>query len=145
MIDQSKKKALIQHIKQCKTSNEQELLLPPDLYFDGYDEPHCTICANNSEDISTSRFAARLREIQQRPGVSGVFVRFYDYNDAESFADSWIGSDSIYVVTTAGIEDVREWFSDFEVSDVWAEDDPAKFIGLPKISDGSRLIAVWWD
>jgi len=145
MIDQAKKKALIEHIKQRKTSSEQELLLPPDLYFDGYDEPHCTITANNIKSISTSRFASRLREVQQRPDVSAVFVRFYDYDDAERFADSWIGSDSIYVVTTAGLPDVREWFSDFEVTDVWAEDNYSKFIGLPKISDGSRLIAVWWD
>ena len=108
MIDQSKKKALIQHIKERKSSGELELLLPPDLYFDGYDESHCTICANNTKSISTSRFAARLREVQQRPDVSGVFVRFYDYDDAEEFADSWIGSDSIYVVTTAGMEAVRD-------------------------------------
>lgn len=145
MIDQSKKKALIQRIKQLKTSGGQDLLLPPDLYFDGYDHPHCAICANNSESISTSRFAARLREVQQRSDVSAVFVRFYDYDDAESFADSWIGSDSIYVVTTAGTEDVREWFSDFEATDVWEENDYSKFIGLPTISDESRLVAVWWD
>jgi hypothetical protein len=145
MIDQVKKRALIEHIKSRKGSNEQELLLPPDLYFDGYDDEHCTICANISEPISTSRFAARLREIEQRPDVFGVFVRFYDFADAEESEDFWISSDSIYIATSAGTESVREWFSDFEISDVWVENELSKFIGLPKMPDGSKLIAVWWD
>lgn len=146
MIDQAKKKALIEHIKRLETSREQEeLLLPPSLYFDGYDEPECTIAANNIEPISTSRFLSRLQEIQQRPDVSAVFIRFYDYDDAEQSEDCWINSDSIYLVTTASLQDVKEWFRDFEVTDVWAEGDCSRFIGLPGISDGSRLVAVWWD
>ena len=74
-----------------------------------------------------------------------MFVRFYDFSDAEEFEECWIGSDSIYVVTTASLETVREWFSDFEVSDVWKENDCSKFVGLPKMPNGSQLIAVWWD
>jgi hypothetical protein len=145
MIDQSKKRALIDHIKRQGTSGEKEILLSPDLYFDGYDEAHCTICANNSNSIPTSRFAARLREIQGRPDVAAVFVRFYDFLDAEESEDCWISSDSIYVVTTANLKTVRAWFSDFEVSDVWAENDYSKFVGLPKMPDDSQLIAAWWD
>jgi len=145
MIDQSKKEALIEHIKQRHISNDIEILLSPDMYFDGYDEGHCTICANNSDSISTSRFAARLREVAAQPGVSAVFVRFYDYSDAEGSEDCWIGSDSIYLVTKASLDEVREWFSDFEVSDVWLESDLTKFDGLSKIPDGFHLVAVWWD
>lgn len=145
MIDQSKKKALIEHIKQRQTANDIEILLPPDLYFDGYEAAHCAICANNTESISTAEFTARLQEIQERPDVSAVFVRFYDYSDAEASADCWIGSDLIYLVTRAGLDDVREWFSDFEVSDVWFEDNLAKFDGLPQVPDGFHLVAAWWD
>jgi hypothetical protein len=145
MIDQSKKQSLIERIKQLAAPGEKEILLSPDLYFDGYDEPHCTICANNSKSISTSEFAARLQEVQKRPDVSNLFVRFYDFSDAEECEEIWINSDSVYVVTTANLEAVREWFSDFEVSDVWVETDYSKFIGLPKMPNGSQLIAVWWD
>ena len=145
MIDQSKKQTLIKHIKQQGVLGDKELLLSPELYFDGYDDPHCTICANNSKPISTSKFASRLQELEKRPNVSSVFVRFYDFSDAEEFEECWIGSDSIYVVTTANLETVREWFSDFEVSDVWKENDCSKFVGLPKMPNGSQLIAVWWD
>lgn len=145
MIDQSKKRALIEHIKQRRTPDGKEILLIPDLYFDGYDDNHCTICANNSDSISTSRFAARLREVQEKPDVSAVFVRFYDYSDAEEFEDCWIGSDSIYIITKASPEIVRQWFSDFEFSDVWVENEPSKFTDLSEIPDGFHLLAVWWD
>jgi hypothetical protein len=144
MIDQPKKKALIEHIKELQTSNEREILLAPDLYFDGYDDEHCTVCANVGP-FSTSHFAARLREVRQRADVSAVFVRFYDYADAEEFEDSWVGSDSVYVITSASLETVRDWFTNLEVTEVWEESDVTKFPDAPKIPDGFRLVAVWWD
>ena len=68
-----------------------------------------------------------MREVQKRHDVSAVFVRFYDDSDAEEFEDSWIHSDTIYLVTKASLDAVRSWFSDFEVSDVWVESDLSKF------------------
>ena len=145
MIDQSKKKSLIEHIKKQEMQLEREILLSPDLYFDGYGATQCTICANNTTPISTSRFAAHLRKIQDKPDVLAVFVRFCDYSDAEDSEDCWIGSDSVYVITSADLDVVRDWFFDFEISDVWLENDFSKFVGLPKIPDSFHLIAVWWD
>jgi hypothetical protein len=145
VIDQSKKLALIEHIKRRQISPGSEILLGVGLYFDGYDEDHCTICANNIDSISTTQFAARLRAIEQRPDVSCVFVRFYTYDDALEDEDSWIGSDSVYIITSAGLDVVRGWFADFDVSDVWEETDLSKFADLPEMPDGFRLVAVWWD
>jgi hypothetical protein len=145
MIDQAKKKTLIETIKHRQESRKAELLLPPELYFDGYEDDHCTICANIRPSISTARFAERLRAIRGRPDVAGVFVRFYDYSDAEEFESCWIGSDSIYVITTAPLDVVQDWFVDLEVSDVWEERDLSKFEGLPIVPDGFHLVAVWWD
>ena len=144
MIDQAKKKALIEHIKQRRKSNDREVLLAPDLYFDGYDEEHCTVCANVGP-FTTLHFAARLREIRQRPDVSAVFIRFFDYEDALECEDLWISSDSVYVITSASLETVRDWFEDLEVSDVWEESDVTKFPDVTKIPDGFHLVAVWWD
>jgi hypothetical protein len=144
MIDQAKKKALIEHIKQRQTTNEHEILLAPDLYFDGYDDKHCTVCANVGP-FTTAHFASRLREVRHRPDVAAVFIRFYSYADALEFDDSWIGSDSIYLVTSASLDAVRDWFADFEVSEVWDEGDVTKFPDVAHIPDGFRLVAVWWD
>ncbi len=145
MIDESKKRALISHIKALQRVGPEEILLSPGEYFDGYTDQHCTICANNRNSVSTEAFRARLCEIAARTDVSGVFIRFYDYEDALQGAKCWINSDSVYLVTSAPIESVRKWFSDFEVSDVWVEPDPGKFRGLGSIAKDERLVAVWWD
>ncbi len=144
MIDQAKKQALIEHIKQRQTSTEREILLAPDLYFDGYDAEQCTVCANVGP-FSTARFAAHLRQVCRRPEVAAAFIRFYDYADALEFEDSWIGSDSVYLMTSASLEAVRSWFEDLEVSDVWEESDISKFPDITQLPPGFRLVAVWWD
>jgi hypothetical protein len=144
MIDQIKKRALIEHIKQRQESNDRELLLAPHVYFDGYDDEQCTVCANVGP-FSTAQFVTRLREIRQRPDVAAVFIRFYDYDDALEFEDCWIGSDSVYLVTSASLETVRDWFEGLDVSEVWDESDITKFPDVSQIPDGFRLVAVWWD
>jgi hypothetical protein len=136
--------ALVEHIQKRQALSKSEILLTPELYFDGYDANHFTICANVTP-ISTNRFAARLRELGQRPEVSFVFVRLYDYADALEDEVSWIGSDSVYIITSASLDAVRDWFVDFEISDVWEETDFTKFDKLPEIPDGFRLVVVWWD
>ncbi len=144
MIDQPRKKALIEYIQQRQRSNDREILIALELYFDGYDDEHCAVSANVGP-FTTTHFAARLREIRQRPDVLELLIRFYDYADALEFEDSWIGSDSVYVVTSASLNAVRDWFEDLEVSEVWDEPDLTRFPDLMQIPDGFRLVAVWWD
>ena len=145
MMDQSKKAALIQFIKEQQKSGKEEILLSPAHYFDGYNDEHCTICANNSSPVACARFLGRLNEVGQRSDVSAVYVRFYDYLDAEDSEDLWISSDSVYISTSTDAKAVKGWFADFEVSDAWVEDDPTKFAGLSMIPSDHRLIAAWWD
>ncbi len=145
MINQAKKKLLIECIKDREARREGEILLSPEAYFDGYDAPQCAICANNRTPIPTSVFAGRLRELQQRPEVAGIFIRFYEYTDAMEFDDAWIGSDTVYLLTSAAPGTVRQWFADFEVSDVWVEEDLTCFPDVPEVPDGFHLVAAWWD
>lgn len=145
MINQSKKAALIKYIKEQQTLGKPEILLPPDLFFDGYTDGRCTICVNISRPISTRCFLERVGAVQRKPEVSGIFVRFYDFLDAEEFEELWISGDSIYLITTANLDTVRRWFEDFEVSDVWIEQKASNFAGLPSMPEGSQLMAVWWD
>jgi hypothetical protein len=144
MIDQIKKNRLISYIQDLQLSGAEEILLAPARYFDGYEEDHCTICANR-KPVSTSSFRMRLADISARPEVSAVLIRFYEYDDALEDASCWIGSDSVYVITSADIAAVMEWFEDFEPSDVWAARHPEQFANLPKVPEGSRLLAGWWD
>jgi len=40
---------------------------------------------------------------------------------------------------------VRQWFADFEVSDVWVEEDLTCFSDLRGAPKGLCLVAAWWD
>jgi hypothetical protein len=71
-------------------------------------------------------------------------VRFYDYADALESEDAWVGSDSVYLLTSASLDTVERWFSELEPADLW-EEDPYKFAELPEVPNGFRLVAVWWD
>ena len=143
-IDAEKKEKLIRHI-QSREGSGREILLSPERYFEGYEEEHCTICANNQRSVSTKEFLERLREIARRADVTGIFIRFYEYEDALKAETCWVGSDSVYVVTSAKSNDVQEWLSDFEPSTVSEETDVALFDGLPPIPPGFRLVQIWWD
>jgi hypothetical protein len=66
VIDQTKKRALIEYIREREIIDAREILLSPDRYFDGYDDRQCSICAN-VRPFSTAHFAARLREIRSVP------------------------------------------------------------------------------
>jgi hypothetical protein len=145
MIDVAKKTGLIEHIKQCEGRGAREILLPPATYFDGYDDEQCIVCANSSAPISTAHFMARLQQIQAYPEVQAVFVRFADYLDALEDQSCWVNSDSVYLVTRASLDVVRNWFVDFEVSGVWEENELSAFFDLPAWPEGYRLVAVWWD
>jgi len=144
MIDQEKKRALIAYVQEREQSDNREILLPTERYFDGYDHHHCTVCANAGA-YPTSLFADRLRAVAGRPDVQNLWVRFLDYSDALEFEDSWIGSDSVYVVTTAEPEAVLPWFADFKPSDAWEDKELTRFPDVAALRAGFRLVAVWWD
>lgn len=144
MIDQTKKQSLIAYIKRRELVDDREILLNPELYFDGYDHHHCTVCANAGA-FPTSRFEGQLRVLGRKAEVAGVFVRFSSYADALEFEDSWVGSDSVYLVTSVVPEVVREWFSEFKPSDAWEVSELENFPDVSPLPVGFRLVAVWWD
>lgn len=144
MINQAKKATLIQHIKEREGLGQSEILLPFELFFDGYEDEHCNICIN-AVSTSTMEFEGHLQSLRLRSDVAGVFVRFYEYSDAMEYSDAWIGSDTVYLVTSATSETVREWFGRFQSSEVWEEESLEKFSAPVSIPNGFRLIAVWWD
>ena len=144
-MNAEKRLTLISKIKAMETHEGCEILLSIEDFFEGYTSDQCNICANNRKNISTTEFRQRLDDIRTKETVSGVFVRFYEYTDALEYGDSWIGSDSIYIITSDSADEVRSWFEDFEVTDTWEERDPTKFMNCPSIPEGHRLVAAWWD
>ena len=144
MIDPSKKKALIAHIKACQWPKHREILLSPEMYFDGYDDDECIICTN-ARTISCSNFSHRLQSLALLPEVAAIYIRFCDYDDALEDEDCWIGSDSVYLVTSSSLGIVSEWFADLFPTEVREEPDLADFPQIAQLPQGHRLVAVWWN
>jgi hypothetical protein len=146
VMDQTKKFALIQKVKdiQRDSPKDKEIVITVDDYFDGNDESCCTILANAGQS-SSATFERFLRQIKNRDDVSNMFIRFYSYDDALDDPDSWINSDTVFVVTSASFEEVERWFESMEPSSVEEETDLSQFANLPSILSGHKLIAVWWD
>ncbi len=100
-MDRSKLLALLNKNKTAGYSYDTETVLRIEEYFDGNDEAYSNICANSINPPSAQALKGYLLAIRAKPSVSDVFVRVYEIEDALAFNDAWIGSDTVFVVTTA--------------------------------------------
>lgn len=146
-MDQHKKLSLIRKIRKVEDSNPKgkEILISVDDYFDGNDENCCNILANTCNLVSAKEFESFLNNLKKKNNVYDIFIRFYDYEDAIDFDDSWVNSDTIFVVTSAKENDVKEWFEYYSPSEVRKQTELGEFANLPSVPIGYDLISVWWD
>ena len=149
MIDQSKKLALIRKIRRIQShtqgGKEKEVVLSLNDYFDGDTSECCAILANTTKQLSSEACRHFLDGIASRPEVPHILIRFYDYEDALDFDDSWINSDTVFISTSASLTEVNEWFNPLEPTTVEEVIDTKGFANLPAVPSGHRLFAVWWD
>ena len=144
-MDRPKLLALVDKIKAAGYSYDTETVLTIEEYFDGNDEAYSNICANNADPPSAQRLQEFLLSIRAKPSVSDVFVRVCEFEDALAHEDAWIGSDTVFVITSESVGEVEEWFTPLTPSTVSEEVRLGRFNNLPVIREGSRLVAVWWD
>ncbi len=143
-MDRSKLLVLVDKIKASGYSRGTETILTVEEFFDGNDEAY-SICVNNGSPPSTQEMQEYLLAIRAKPSVSDVLIRVYDFEDALASEDTWITSDTVFVITSASVSDVEEWFRPLTPSNVSEETRLGRFNNLPVIENGSRLVAVWWD
>jgi len=144
-VDLEARQKLIDWIDSIGHSYSTETAIPLDLYFAGNTEQFCIITCNTSKGISAERLHKELCAIRDRDDVESIFVRFTSYDDALVDEDTWINSDTVWIVTTASAEHVSEWVGDLCPSDVYEEVVDDSFVNPPAIPPGYRMVAVWWD
>lgn len=146
-MDQSEKFNLIRKIQEIESqcTCKKEILISLNDYFRGNDEDNCIILANTSVNLSSKEFEKFLRALKRKDNVMDVFIRFYDYEDAVCYEDAWINSDTVFVITSADIQEVKSWFQELEPSSVNEEMCLNKVVNSPYIPEGYRIINVWWD
>ena len=136
---------LIEYIDSFDPTNDRELMIPLEKYFDGNEETICTILANTNLHISGLGLFTRLTKLKNDERIFDIYVRFYDYQDALEDDGSWVNSDSLYFVTSLTTEELNKELEEISPDDIWEEDDLSRFINLPDLPSGCKIITAWWD
>lgn len=144
-MDREKLLKLVAKIDAAGKSNDTETVLTLDEYFDGNTETYSNLCANTGRSPSAEELREFLRRIEQRDGVAHVLIRVYDYQDALESDDYWINTDTVFLVTNVGLNEIKTWFDPLMYSEVYEEKDLTNFNNLPPIPAGHRVVGVWWD
>ena len=127
-------------------------VVPLDLFFDGNDDP-ASFAPNLDPHPGVAKIYAVLHAVEERPEVSAVFVQI----DEVLEPPEWPYSSSVYVITSADAEDVREWVEPIQPDEPpadtaenygWGErtgHEGAAPPGAPAIPSGYRPVVLFWD
>jgi hypothetical protein len=118
-----------------------------DEYFTGNSDEWC-IAPNQVDDgrPPLADLYARLKEIQQRSDVQGVFVGIHgDWTEALKHPEAWPAAENVHIYTTASAEEVEGWISGL-ASDGTGEGWPyGMHPAAPVPRAGYRVITIFWD
>ncbi len=98
-------------------------------------------CNLGADQPEISEFYDVLLEIRSKPEVQDVLVRIYEYDDPSS----WPFTDTVYILTSARMQQVREWVAPLKPDEVYAEwmyGAPPK---APRLASNMIPYSVWWD
>lgn len=118
-----------------------EIVVGLDDFFEGNDDLGSIGCNLGEQQPTIAEFYRVLSEIRSNPEVQDVLVRIYDYSDP----DSWPFTDTVYILTSAPVEQVKQWVAPLlpdEVNTDWMYGKPAT---APDVQSGITPYSVWWD
>ena len=112
-------------------------------FFTGNNDPGPSVCNLGDEQPTPSRSFSEtlLFTIRNRPDVQNVLVRICEYDDPTS----WPFTDTVYILTSAPLEDVQRWVSPLKPDEVcgeWMYGPPPK---APEPESGMTPYSIWWD
>jgi hypothetical protein len=93
---------------------------------------------NHPGHKSSSRFLLKF----EKTTVRDVLV---EVNEVADGSQTWPFSGRVYVLSSAGVEDIRLWLRPLlpdQVTEGWANNPPP---AAPLLQPGVRVFAAWWD
>lgn len=136
------REALIAKIEaQGAQSTDTEIAVSLEDFFQGNDDLGSIGCNLGDEQPPISQFFRILTKIRSKSEVQDVLVRIYEYDDP----DSWPYADTVYIITSASLEQVKQWIYELQPGEVnpgWMYGRPA---AAPKVLAGMTPYSVWWD
>ena len=143
-VDRAKRSALLARLQAMPHVADTPQVVPASQFFDGNGDDG-SIAANLVEHPGVARFGEMISAIEARADVQAVLVAITDLmTDDEG---SWPYSDTLYVLTSAPLDDVRLWFAELQPDEVstgfsgGAQAPP----GAPPLAPGMAPIRIWWD
>ncbi|SDI84748.1 hypothetical protein SAMN05216588_12648 [Pseudomonas flavescens] len=111
--------------------NEQEESIAPNQW--GYGRP------------SIGELYARLKEIEARPDVQGVFVGIHqDWTDAERLGD-WAPAENIHIYSSAPQEIADRWIDGWQSDGISPGWPYGKHAAAPEPLAGYQVFTIYWD
>jgi|SRR3972149_5556435 len=91
---------------------------------------------------SPAEFYQVFKTIREKPGVSDIRVEVKDLEDP----NGWPATDTVWIITNASPEDIRQWLGERFKPDEVIEGFPEKpVIESYEIPHGFKALGVWWD
>lgn len=139
----SHRENLVAKIEAQRAASEPdgELVVSLEDFFTGNDDLGSIGCNLGDDQPSIQDFFETLKEIRSKPQVQDVLVRIYDYDDPAS----WPYTDTVYVLTSAPLDEVEEWVAPLHPDEVHVEWMYGKPGAAPEMKKGVTPFSVWWD
>jgi hypothetical protein len=119
--------------------NTPRPLLTIEEFFEG-NAYHGSIGCNLSSAPSPDRFYLLFKHISSRPDVRDIRIRIVDFDS------DWPFTDTVYIMTSAGVKDVATWFDeDLAPDELWEGFLSAERYEPYEVPSGTRPVAAWWD
>ncbi|MBX7501091.1 hypothetical protein K3181_06525 [Qipengyuania sp. YG27] len=117
-------------------------LLSLEEFFDGNDEIGSIGCNLESEP-EPAEFFELFMDIRSRSEVSDVRIQI---TSVEAPGVAWPFSDTVWIMTEVGEDEVRNWFPEHLAPDeVWEGFIPNAKYEECAIAEGHKPVAVWYD
>ncbi len=132
--------ALLQRIGDINDFDRPRPLVSLELFFEG-NEDYGSIGYNLPDPPEPRDFYDLLKELRDRDDVHDVLIEVKDLEDP----DGWPSTDTIWFITRASPDDVRQWFPErLDPDDVIIGFDQQQ-VEPYEVPAGHEAIAAWYD
>ena len=145
--DMDHRKALYAKVEALdETDSDHFPIVTLDEYFIGNDDEE-SIAPNQWGDgrPSVREIYERLKKIEARPDVQGVFVGIHqDWPDAERF-EQWVPAENIHIYSSAPQEVAEEWIEGLLADGIGVGWPYGKHAAAPDPREGFHVYTIYWD
>ena len=141
-MDKEKRTQLIAAIKALGYSTGgNRVLVTRSQFFDGNDDPGSIGCNLIPEHPGVAAFDSAFRKIENMDGVAGVYFAITEIN--ETYDDIWLFTDTAWIITRLTPSAFESFLRPLEPDEIGFSNE--QFANPPAITEGYRLVQVWWD